>query len=117
VFKCANEGRKIISNNNLLFVNYIFLIDSVRTILLVNLSDNFHCSFETKDKGTNTFSLLSEMWKPTQDKETKISPERIWNINFSNMETIRKANSAEIKHLRKRVQSDKSGEKTRKLTL
>lgn len=48
---------------------------------------------------------LPETWKSTQDKETRMSPERIWNMNFSSMEAIRQANNIEIKHLRKKIQT------------
>jgi len=60
------------------------------------------------DKGTSTSLSLSfrpETRKPTQDKETRISPERIWHMNSSNMEAIRKARSSEIQQLRKRLQA------------
>ncbi|XP_070148746.1 THAP domain-containing protein 2-like [Polyergus mexicanus] len=57
------------------------------------------------DKETNTLSSLpQEVRKSTEDKETRISPERIWNINFSNMETIRQERWTEIKSLRKQIQ-------------
>ncbi|TGZ49006.1 uncharacterized protein [Temnothorax longispinosus] len=55
------------------------------------------------DKGTNT--SLSLLQKATQDRGTRISPERIWNMNASNMEAIRKTSSFQIKHLRRRVQT------------
>lgn len=57
------------------------------------------------DKETNTLpSLPQEVRKSTEDKETRISPERIWNMNFSNMETIRQERWTEIKSLRKQIQ-------------
>lgn len=58
------------------------------------------------DKETNTPSSLSqEMRRSTEDKETRISPERIWDMNFSNMEAIRKERCTEIKNLRKQIQA------------
>ncbi|XP_011866751.1 PREDICTED: uncharacterized protein LOC105561407 [Vollenhovia emeryi] len=55
------------------------------------------------DKGTDT--SMSPAKRSTQDKGTRISPERIWTMNFSNMEIIRKASNAEIEHLRKRIRT------------
>lgn len=59
-----------------------------------------------RDKEMNTLlSLLRETQKSTENKETRISPERIWNMNFSSMETIRQERSTEIKSLRKQIQA------------
>ncbi|KAL6266935.1 hypothetical protein P5V15_000020 [Pogonomyrmex californicus] len=57
------------------------------------------------DKETNTSLSLLPKKLNTRDKETRISPERICNMNSSNMEMIGKATSAEIKHLRQRIQT------------
>ena len=71
------------------------------------------------DKETNTSSLLQKMQKSTEDKETRISPERIWNMNFSNMEAIRQERCTEIKSLRKQIQAlqRKVSEKNKKIAI
>ncbi|XP_029159601.1 52 kDa repressor of the inhibitor of the protein kinase-like [Nylanderia fulva] len=76
-----------------------------------------------RDKETNTsLSLLRRFpykQRSTVDKETRISPERIWNMNFSNMETIRQERSTEIKSLRKQIQAlqRKLAEKNKKIAV
>ncbi|XP_072763246.1 uncharacterized protein [Anoplolepis gracilipes] len=58
------------------------------------------------DKETNTSpSLVQEKRKPTEDKETRISPERIRNMNVSNLEKVRQEKYTEIKSLRKQIQT------------
>ncbi|XP_050461705.1 uncharacterized protein LOC126856848 [Cataglyphis hispanica] len=58
------------------------------------------------DKETNTSPSLSQkLRKSTENKETRISPERIWNMNSSNMEAIRQERWTEIKNLRKQIQA------------
>lgn len=61
-------------------------------------------TFSKCDKETNTtLSLLPETRKTTEDKETRISPERVWSMNFSHMEAIRKESGTQAKQLRKRI--------------
>lgn len=70
--------------------------------------DNFEQIFvknSVYDKETNTLlSVLRETRKSSENKETRISPERIWNMNFSSMEAIRQERSMEIQSLRKQIQ-------------
>lgn len=47
---------------------------------------------------------MRETRKSSENKETRISPERIWNMNFSSMEAIRQERSMEIQSLRKQIQ-------------
>ncbi|XP_019882917.1 THAP domain-containing protein 2-like [Camponotus floridanus] len=58
------------------------------------------------DKETNTAPfLLQEIRTSTEDKETRISPERIRNMNLSDIKVIRQERCTEIKSLRKQIQA------------
>nr|XP_012222713.1 PREDICTED: THAP domain-containing protein 2-like isoform X2 [Linepithema humile] len=72
--------------------------------LKMNAEDGKETSImcSTCDKATNT-SPSSSLRRSTEDKETRISPERIWNMNNPTVEAIRKAARVEIEILRKKM--------------
>ncbi|KAL6424137.1 hypothetical protein ACFW04_009778 [Cataglyphis niger] len=83
------------------FYDDVTTIKCERDTLPAQLDKNSVC-----DKETNTSPSLSQrLRKSTEKKETRISPERIWNMNSSNMEAIRQERWTEIKSLRKQIQA------------